>query len=121
MDSCNSDYACFAAAVNGDIPSGIIGCCNTAPTPTPTPSSRRHLSGGFSDPGQGICYLANEATLFTQDSTCSSAPVSVSATDDSGSDLIDKGEVALDLDDFLSDLEHEIYKLVKELAKNKKD
>ena len=137
MDSCNSDYACFYAAAYGgeiytidnacnsgfacylaaagprpirsrdavgDIPLGINGCCNT---------------GNATSASEGICYQANETTLFTQDSTCGIAPVSVSATADSGSDLINKDEVALG--DFLSDLAHELYKLVKELAKNKKD
>ena len=89
----------------GDIPSGIIGCCNT---------------GNATSKSEGICYRANETSLFTQDQTCSaSAPVSVSATADSGSDLINKDEVGLG--DFLLDLAHELYKLVKELAKNKKD
>ena len=108
-NACNSDYACYKAAGKnvGDIPSGIIGCCNT---------------GNATSPTQGICYQTNETTLFTQDPTCPvSAPISVSATADSGpgSDLINKDEVALD--EFLLDLEHEIYNLVKELAKNKKD
>ena len=39
----------------------------------------------------------------------------------SGSDLINKDEVGLALGDFLIDLAHELFKLVKELAKNKKD
>jgi len=107
-DACNSDYACARAALSnvGDIPSGIIGCCNT---------------GNATAESDGICYKANEATLVDKDPTCSnsSAPVSVSATVDSGSDMINKDEVALG--DFLIDLAHELYKLVKELAKNKKD
>ena len=90
----------------GDIPSGTIGCCNT---------------GNATDQSEGICYQASETTLFTQDPTCSIAPVSVSATADSVTDLIDKDEVGLALGDFLIDLAHELYKLVKELAKNKKD
>jgi len=103
-NACNSGFACFKAAYFnvGDIPSGIIGCCNT---------------GTATSASQGICYKANETTLSTQDDTCSSAPVSVSATADS--DLINKDEIALG--DFLLDLAHELYKLVKELAKNKKD
>jgi len=105
-NACNSDYACFRAAYFnvGDIPSGIIGCCNT---------------GNATFRSEGICYKANETTLFTQDPTCIIAPVSVSATADSGSDLVNKDEIALG--DFLIDLAHELYKLVKELAKNKKD
>jgi hypothetical protein len=107
-NACNSDFACAYAAFYdvGDIPSGINGCCNT---------------GNATSRSEGICFRANETTLFTQDSTCPvSAPISVSATADSGSDLINKDdEVALD--DFLSELEHEIYNLVEELAKNKKD
>jgi len=103
-NACNSGFACFKAAYFnvGDIPSGIIGCCNT---------------GTATSASQGICYKANEITLSTQDDTCSSAPVSVSATADS--DLINKDEIALG--DFLLDLAHELYKLVSELAKNKKD
>ena len=107
-NACNSDYACFKAAYYnvGDIPSGIIGCCNT---------------GNATSASEGICYRANETTLFTQDSTCNASSASVSATADSGSDLINKDEVGLALGDFLTDLAHELYKLVKELAKNKKD
>ena len=111
-NACNSDYACWYAATGscccgrcekvGDIPSGIIGCCNT---------------GTATNASEGICYKANETTLFTKDPTCSVAPVSVPATADSGSDLINKEDEV----EFLTDLEHEIYKLVKELAKNKKD
>ena len=114
-NSCNSDFACYLAAGArrlsqaaynaGDITSGIIGCCNT---------------GNATFKSEGICYKANETTLFTQDPTCSSAPVSVSATADSVTDyLINKDEIALG--DFLIDLAHELYNLVKELAKNKKD
>jgi len=108
-NACNSDYACYYAGNNnvgvGDIPSGIIECCNI---------------GNATSSSEGICYKADETTLFTQDQTCSaSAPVSVSAMADSGSDLINKDEVALG--DFLTDLAYELYKLVKELTKNKKD
>ena len=101
-NACNFDGACFKAASRdvGDIPSGIINCCNT---------------------GSDICYRANETTLFTQDSTCNASSASVSATADSVTDLINKDEVGLALGDFLTDLAHELYKLVKELAKNKKD
>ena len=92
----------------GVIPSGIIGCCNT---------------GSATSASDGICsYVNSDGSLSSKDNTCPvSAPISVSATadSDSGSDLINKEEVALD--DFLSELEHEIYNLVKELAKNKND
>ena len=109
-NACNSDYACYKAAYNnvGDIPSGIIDCCN---------------NGNATSAIEGICYYATETNLFTKDPTCPiSAPISVLAAADSGSeDLINKDEVSSALEDFLTDLEHEIYKLVKELAKNKKD
>ena len=106
--SCNSDFACaYAASFNvGGIPSGINGCCNT---------------GNATSASEGICYFANETTLFVQDPACI-APVSVSATADSGgSDSINDDSVPLALGDFLTDLAHELYKLVKELAKNKKE
>ena len=117
-NACNSDYACYNAARSnvggfispnlnvGDIPSGIVGCCNT---------------GNATSASDGICFQANETTLSTQNPTCTIASVSVLATADSDSDLINKDEVELALGDFLTDLAHELYKHVKELAKNKKD
>ena len=108
-DACNSEYACYYAAYGGNITSpGIIGCCNT---------------GNATAPSEGICYKATGATLNISDPTCS-ASVSVSVTADS--DLINTDEdedekKVVDLGEFLTDLAHELFKIVKELTKIKKN